>query len=733
MRLALWLLTLVFSFQAFAMEMTWDFLSPFKKPLWSLGAKTNQETETNTPKTVLYLGGESPYAAWYYLGAFYAFESYGVKIDSVVGNSLGAWVAGLWKSGYSLDDIQRLLRDPHVAKMLSEKNAAKDSFKYFKLPIAQESKASALQMRLAFTVDSNKISVNTLPLEADSSHLAEMAFRLRVEESLFRKPLSKKVTSIDCEGHKHEGALGVIKTMPFQENVYGVGCLIPLPSGSEENEFSVILSALPKRYVEQKNTEEFRNFFYQDRELSFVKNSFLVIRPHLPKKKSPESWMQSGFSEVEKKLGEFSAVQKLSPYETKSEFLQPWFRLIPVVDSIPSELHGHLLSYWNEQDSGLAAIDSFAKRLVESPVYDSVSMEMRGNGTIQIKAKSPLVIDLQGGGFGSSAFGPFIYGDFRVRYVSQFEYELGTNIFYGMGGFGVSPEFRLLRLLEGKLDFGIRYDYSHLKPLQSFLNHMGPRVRIEEEWRNDVTFQLDYHLDLYRSFSVKALIGKREYQLDKRLFQERLSVRPIAPEISFEQNPSKENPWFAKNGVFVKTTLGLESVGAVFGEGETVPIFWKLKGNASLAHSPVSFFSLGLHAFAGANIYQEEGETYPPSFGFEPIDNTIRQEILATPYGNSWYLNEYRSHHYVSAGARLGLHLGLFSAWIFGSYVHDFEENPMNDLDKSRIALEPLLRFAYKSIEVSVGMTRMVDLDSVKDLTELSDYRYFIQVGRFAF
>ena len=47
--------------------------------------------------------------------------------------------------------------------------------------------------------------------------------------------------------------------------------------------------------------------------------------------------------------------------------------------------------------------------------------------------------------------------------------------------------------------------------------------------------------------------------------------------------------------------------------------------------------------------------------------------------------------------------------------------------------LEPLLRYSYKSIEVSAGMTRMVNLDSANDLTEFSDYRYFVQVGKFVF
>lgn len=727
--LSAYFFAIIFSFsQISAEEISFDFLNPFKKPLWSLGYVP--ETE-NSSKTILYLN-DAPNSAWFYLGAFYAFENYGVKIDSIVGNSVGLWIASLWKSGWALDDIQRLLRENDISKQLSLSESTKNPWEHFKVPLSKESWAPSLQMRLAFSVDSN-ISVNTLPLTPDSIYLANLRFRFRVEESLFRKKFPKNITGVNCEGHYLNGSDAVIKTMPFAENISGTGCVLPLPLESKPNEFPIILSAWPKRISTKQNSESYREYLYYERELSFLNSSILTIRPHFLPENSPENWMQSGFSEVEKNLSAFASIQKLKPYETSSKSIASWFRVIPVVDSVPSEIQPHLLSFWNYQDSGFSLVNNFISDVSQSPVYDSLKIQMHKNGTLQIEAKSPFVLDLQAGGFGSSVFGPFLFGDFRIRYVNQFEYELGSNIFYGLQGFGVTPEFKLLRLLEGSFDFGIRYNYRNLKPLNSFINDIEHSQQIKEEWQNDVSFILDYHLNKYNYFSLQALVGKREYLLNEYISKKRISVRPISPELSFIHNAGQQNPWFAKNGSFVKTTLGLESVGAVFGEGETVPIFWKLNGNTSLAYSPYSFLTFGLGALAGANIYQEDGETYPPSFGFLGIDNTIRQEINATPFASNWYSPEYRSHHYLAINARLGLHLGNFSAWLFASYIHDFEENELLLLDNSRLALEPVLRYAYRSLEVSIGMTRLVDFDSASDLSDFSDYRYFIQVGNFCF
>jgi NTE family protein len=70
-------------------------------------------------------------------------------------------------------------------------------------------------------------------------------------------------------------------------------------------------------------------------------------------------------------------------------------------------------------------------------------------------------------------------------------------------------------------------------------------------------------------------------------------------------------------------------------------------------------------------------------------------------------------------------------AWIFGAYVRDYEDNPSARLGENKFALEPALRFAYKSISAYVGMTRLVDNRSLDELKELDDYKFFVRIGNY--
>ncbi len=71
--------------------------------------------------------------------------------------------------------------------------------------------------------------------------------------------------------------------------------------------------------------------------------------------------------------------------------------------------------------------------------------------------------------------------------------------------------------------------------------------------------------------------------------------------------------------------------------------------------------------------------------------------------------------------------------WVFGAYVRDFEENPTAQLGADKFVLEPTLRFAYRSIELSVGMSRLVDRETLDELGDVMDYTFFIRVGNYSF
>lgn len=679
-------------------------------------------------KTVLYLDG-SAQSPWFFLGVLYAFESYGVQVDSIVGTSYGALVGALWKSGYSLDDIQRIFRHPDVEPFLSEKVVEQEP-DY--LPLADSGVAS-IRARFAFNFDSTgSVSARKLPLHYDSLKLARQKFRLRIEESLYRKPISRKVAVMTCEGALKNGAKEILKTLPFEGNLFGPGCETPFPREGDNND-ALIVSAAPLREPANENSRERLARVSTSREINFYKESAIVIRPLALPGKTPQAWIQSGFSETEKKLSALSSVQKLQPYSVESDTIAPWFRLAAAPDSIPSQLQYHLLSYWDERDTGLVAVERFLDRISESSAYENVDVQMQPNGTVLMNASAPVQLDVRGGGFGSNILGAFAFADARVRYVNQFEYELGSSVFYGMGGYGAIPELKLMRLLEGKFNFGIRYEFMQLRPLQSYLNDVPYYRKIYEERRGDLIFTLDYLPNEMQRVSVFARVGEREYELHKHVSKSKVKVAPLSPELQFEQKTKRFDKWFGNSGYQLLGRVGMESVGASFGNGDAVPIFWTFGSSAAANYSPARHFTVGGGASFGANIYREEGEDFPPSFGYEAIDWTIRQGIDATPWSSEWYFPEFRSHEYGLLRLNFGLHAGPFGAWLFGAYVKDFEDSGLSGFSANRLVLEPALRFAYKSLSVYAGLSRTVNADEAKDLGDFANYHYFIRVGNFQF
>lgn len=703
----------------------------FAAPLWSLSGPSGASFPSGfnskaEDKIVLYLV-DAPDAAWFYLGAFYAFETYGVPVDSVVGSSVGAWMASLWQAGWSLDEIQLLLLDSAVAPFLSEAGEPEPSG--FSLPLADAGKA-AIRAVVSVSADSTGLKFSSEPLEPDREKLALMRFRLRVEESLYRQPLKQHVSVLTCSGEVRHGAEAVLRTMPFPENSTGAGCAIPLPGEASVPEHPVILTALPYRLPPDASPEFTKLYLAAGREFPFYKEAATFLRPHSLDGQSKKAIIQSGFSEVENRLAEISAVRTLAPYETPRQEASSQ-KLVLLLDSVPSELHGHLRSFWNDSDSGLASADNFMEGVLSYPVYDSLGVKMRPEGSLLVRASSPFVLDVRAGGFGSNALGGFVFGDLKFRYVNQFEYAFGAEAFYGMGGYGIAPEFKISRLLEGTFDFAIRYDLFKLRPLKGYFSDNSYRTKILEEFRRDFWITLDFCMDSSRTVTFSMLVGSREYSMSDRLTDDDIEATPLEPKLEFRQATPNYSKWFGERGYSFGGAVGMESVGTSFGSGETVPIFFKgsVSGDASLALSDFATLGGGL---AGGASFTDEME-YPEAFGYDPIDLTIRQGIEATPWSTEWYFAEYRSHHYALARAHFGLHYGPFGAWLFGAFIRDFENNVLANLGESRLVLEPALRFAHKSLSFYAGMNRTLSAGDWRDFSKISDYTYFVRVGTYQF
>ncbi len=111
------------------------------------------------------------------------------------------------------------------------------------------------------------------------------------------------------------------------------------------------------------------------------------------------------------------------------------------------------------------------------------------------------------------------------------------------------------------------------------------------------------------------------------------------------------------------------------------------------------------------------------------MDLWYRMHPALSPWSESWNFLKSATHHYAAARVSLGLHGRLLGAWLFASYMRDFEENPFVDLDANRLLLEPTLRFAYRTLDLRLGLHRIVSLSDFSMLKNISDFSLFFQVG----
>lgn len=696
-------------------------------------------------KSVLYLGG-GEHSPWFHLGVLYAIESYSIPVDSVVGNSWGAFVGFLWAKGEPLDDIQRILLDPYVAKYVGHNefdDLYKNKERSFDVPVSVDGMPS-LRHRFVVASDSNgRLRRDVKTLEPDSSYIQRQLAKLRLQESLNREPASFVIPfkMMDCNGGLHDSADDVFKSLPLVENYYsGEHCPYnSKPFEEDTTELSFISVAAPMTVVATNASWNSPwQYALANRELQNMSSQpGVVIRAHTVLDTSRSAWIQAGFSAMERRLGEAARLfpRKVN-YASRKKSAKPWFRFNPVFDSLSAECQSVTKTYWNPQDTGMFAPENFAYALMSRPAFDSVAFKMLPTGDLWVNASVKPTFDVFAGGFGSNAIGPNVYGGASMNYVDQMDINLVVSGFWGNETYGFTPRLTISRLWNKNWSFALGYDWMQLKPLKSYINETEDYWRIYSEERSDLEMSVDYQFTSSQKVSLKFLFGDHTYGLSPDIYSRTsINTYPVMPSVRYEFLSGSKDPWFATEGLSLSGEVGLQSIGLDLDLYDGIPIYWRTSFEARYAHSPAKFFTFGVAAAGGLDVYHDAGHgyVYPESFEFMVLDNTFRQRIRSTPWSTEWYDGDSESHHYGLLRLNVGLHRGPIGAWVFGAYFRDFEKNPSALLGQNKFALEPALRFAYKSIAVYAGLSRTVDNESFGDLKKFGDYRYFIRVGDYEF
>lgn len=716
------------------------------------------EREKNQ-KVVLYLGGgeRSP---WYYLGVLYAIEEYKVPVDSIVATSWGAWVSALWAKGMKLDDIQRLFLEPdmllNVGKNLID---VKTDLNPFELPVSQDG-ISSLRYRFTLVPDSSGVPIRvSRPLFPDTAHVKRVFWKFRIQESLNRQAPHYKIpfSVLRCDGSVGDSNEDVLNSLPLpgNENSGEVCPYLALPLEDRADEFAIIVVADPVRAsVEGDSWQK----ALKQKVLARLNNlPHVIVRSHSILDTANNKRIQAGFTAMESRLAKLTAVgNRKVDYASKKMYVDPWYRYNPTFDSLSAEVHASAKTYWNKEDTGLVAIKNFVREISKNPVYDSLNFDMMSNGDVVIGANTSPIFDIAAGGFGSNAIGPNAYAELGVRYINQMEFGLNIAGFYGSSSYGLLPTFSLEKLWSKNWNLRFAYEWMKLRPLDTFNNDLPSFERIYSEKRSDLRASVEYGFDSLQTISLNVLFGSREFEVENEgHYREDFSTYPVSPYLKYEYRKGMNDEWFCEECFSVTGNLGLQSIGLEFGRADFIPIYMKAVLDLQYSHSPTRHTSFTIGASSGldysvsknardtdddeyvSNAHPKDTDDdglfdYPRDFEYDAVANYYRLHPRATPWVTEWNNYNLASHNYGMLRLGGGLHYNGTGLWLFGAYVHDFENNPHVEMGTNKIVLEPAFRISYRSFNVYTGLSRIVDFDAVDDLTKFSDYSFFIRIGNYS-
>ena len=455
-------------------------------------------------KSVLYLGGgeNSP---WFHLGVLYAIEAYSVPVDSVVGTSWGAYVGALWAKGVAPDDIQRILLDADMDAVMPSGEEEHPENERFAVPVS-ETGIPSLRQRFSIHVDSSgSLHRRLKKLSPDTSYVESSLAYLRLQETLLRHAEGYRIpfVVVGCDSAVGSSYENVISSLPVQgksssgNRPSGELCpYLALPAEDSPNELAIIAVADPLR-------GEYRGPAWKrairDGVLKHLGSQpGIVVRPHTVADSSRNGWIQAGFSALESKVSQMSS-------------------LGGTYDSLPSEAHNPVKSYWNASDTGIVAPKNFAYGLSQFPSCDSVSFNMLHDGDVLVDANIEPTFDVAAGGFGSSILGANAYAELSFYYIDQMEISLTLAGFYGGSSYGFMPHLVIDRLWSRNWGLSVDFDWMHVRPLKSYVNDVPAYQRIYEAQKSDIEVSLYYKLDEHVNVSAEFMFGDRTYKVEHRI------------------------------------------------------------------------------------------------------------------------------------------------------------------------------------------------------------------------
>ena len=491
----------------------------------------------------------------------------------------------------------------------------------------------------------------------------------------------------------------------------------------------------------------------------------LWIRPHISRldsSTSSEYWVRQGFETVRARLGDLRGLN-LSPVDWNNiqqrapslESVQPAF------DELSAEYQNHLGSFWPESQVWTQDVVDFTKAVQQNNLYDSLEFNVvtqktsdPGDGhefsvpVLAVRALPEPRAELALGGFGSSIIGPEVAGRARLRFVNQLEFDFGVTGMYGNVWQGVTPSIRLSRIHGGTIAFSGDVELLSFRGANLY-NNLGVSSvaddysKLNSEDRRNVNLRVHWLFDKDYELRSCVLIGHSDFSTPMLLLLDssgrKASVNSLDAHAELESNTGRESPYFALDGFHIWSQAGFRSVSIQNASNPSAPLYARGQVRLNWSKPLTENFHFGLQGEAGIDGHIHNGNSwvYPDSMvlvegGVEDpaLANQYKMQIRPTPFSTLMPLPQFASHGYACAVGSVAAHINGNGLWIFAAWVHDVVgPDRWNNLEQTRLTLEPMVRLHWKSLEILAGGQQTANYSQASNLTNLNFWTGILQVG----
>jgi len=644
------------------------------------------QTQAPVPAVTLYMGGGYSFME-YHLGVLSEIERLQIPIDTVVGTEWGAFTGALWSAGLSSGQIRELVKS------------------WDSLPRARQPQNSALWKKI-WLVKHDENGVLSLEETDGKPYFGDLFFDFRVQEILLNSKIGSRV---------HFREIDSSNNYPFP------------PPKSDSSTIRIFSNHIALRDTNGIPAQRHQVALW-NRDTTLV-----MLRPH--SKPNLDSLFEIGAAAVQNQR---SVLARINP-ELRHEQAafqqmpqQPYF-YHPVFDSTPAELHGHLKSFWNINDTGIVAVKNFLENLQRDASYRDLKLTV-DSVYLQIKTDNYPQLAVSLFGLGGTLFGANIAANANFRFVNQFGYDLDFTVYYGQGVRGVEGELHLERLFLGDGDMFLKSKILEREPLPFFQRYIYEKARLLSENSHGAVFGFEKPTGHRAAFQIAAEFERKEivsgaakhpiysgYDDEGDAIIAGFLYKPVVvtsmfPYVKWLWQSEGYNRWFASEGFMAELSSGFKAVSVIDNNQNTAPYFSN-QGKVSVTWPIFKYVSISGGAEAGANFQKLKGKLALPdelegfyNYHDPALDNRYKFAMGMGSYLEEWQTPVNSSHRYGILSAGLALQWQGSGIFLTGGY------------GTKNFFAEPKVRIKSQTFDVVIGQSI---IHSEKTRTFLSVQSHF--------